>query len=371
MTKKIPKKIPWAKPFLGIEEQKLLKRALLTTRISHGPYVEEFEKRFARLHKKKFCITTSSGTSAIHLALLALNIKPNDEVIISGFGFMAAANMVLSLQAKPVFVDIDPKTWCIDPQQIQQGITKKTKAIIVVHPYGNVGDMKVIKQIADKHKLFLIEDSAQAFLSKYLGKLAGTFGDVGCFSFQATKTISMGEGGCVVTDDKNLQERMQLIRDHGMKSKKRYWHTVIGHNFRLTNLQAAIGVAALNKLKTITASKKRIYEQYQRELDGQEGVIFQQFKKEVGPLVWCVAISISPEKFGCSRDTLIKRLERRGIETRPGFYPASLMPLYKLSILPVAEEVSKDVISLPSFVEIKNEEIKYICDCLISLKKNK
>src|SRR3989338_7748949 len=233
--------IPFAKPvFLG-KEKEYLADAIASGWISDGPYVERFEKDFLRYFEGSSGLTTSSGTTALHLALLALGIGPGDEVIVPGYTFVAPVNMVLAVGAKPVYAEADPITWCIDPRSVEKQITSKTKAIIAVHVYGNVCDLPSLRAIADKYKLFLIEDVAQAAFSKYEQKYAGSFGDVGCFSFQATKTVAMGEGGFVVTPYKNVYEKMCLIRDHGMNKEKRYWHEVIGYNFRLTNLQAALG----------------------------------------------------------------------------------------------------------------------------------
>ena len=361
-------KIPWAKPFLGKEEKEFLLDALASTRISHGPYVEGFEKSFAKLQGQKFCVTTNSGTSALYLALLAVGIKRTDEVIVPGFGFMAAANMVLAVGAKPLYADINPDTWCMEPAEIFKKISKRTKAIVVVHPYGNVCDMPAIKQLARRHNLLLIEDVAQSPFSRYQGKLAGTFAEMGCFSFQATKTIAMGEGGCVLTSNKKLNDKMRVIRNHGMTSDRRYWHEEIGQNFRLTNLQAALGVAQLKKLKEILEGKKRIHALYRKYLAYEEGVVFQLFSPKVDAVVWAVAVRIDPKVFGVSRDTLIKRLLERGIETRPGFYPPSKMPFYKAPALPIAESIAENILVLPSFVQLTEQQVKDVCNHIKKLK---
>ena len=194
---------PWAKPvFLG-KEQEYVKDALASTWISGGTYVDRFERAFGKLIKASEVITTSNGTTALYLAMLGLGIGPGDEVIVPGFTFVAAANMVIAAGAKPIFVDVDRDTWCINPACVVKAITKKTKAVCAVHLYGNVCDMKALQALCKKHKLFLIEDAAQAAFSSYQGQYAGTLSDVGTFSFQATKTIAMGEGGCVVTKDKD------------------------------------------------------------------------------------------------------------------------------------------------------------------------
>ena len=362
-------KIPWAQPYFWGEEQKFMVDALRSSWISGGPYVEKLEKDFARYHGVRSCITTSSGTSALHLALLAIGVGPGDEVIVPGFTFIAPVNMVIAAGAKPVYADIDPDTWCIDPACVERKISPRTKAIVAVHPYGNVCDMITLRRLARRNKLYLIEDVAEAPFSRYRGKLAGTFGDIGCFSFQATKVITTGEGGCVITSNQKLSGMMRVIRDHGMSRKRQYWHDMPGHNFRLTNIQAALGCAQFKNLSKIISAKGKTCASYRRYLKDEEGIRFQFFKPEVQPVVWGVAVEIDPAVFGASRDSLIKRLLSSGIETRPGFYPASAMPFYRAPSLPVAEYISARVISLPLSLALTESQIRYVCAHLKRLKK--
>lgn len=364
-------KIPWAKPYFGGGEKKAVADAMRSTWISGGPYVAKFENEFARYHSVPHCITTSNGTSALQLALLGIGAGPGDEVIVPGFSFIAPANMTMAVGAKPVYADIDPHTWCMDPAAVERKISRRTKAIIVVHNYGNVCDMRSLRRIADRHKIFLIEDTAEALFSECCGKLAGTFGDVGCFSFQATKTITTGEGGCVLTRDKELERRMRLIRDHGLSRRGRYWHDVLGFNFRLTNLQAAFGCAQFRNRAKIISAKRRVYALYQKYLKNEKGIRFQCFSPEVNPVIWCVVVDLDPAVFGGGRDWVIKRLASQGIETRPGFYPPSVMPFYHAPRLPVAERVSARLISLPSFPLLTEREIRHVCDQLKKLRKKR
>jgi perosamine synthetase len=361
--------IPWARPCFWGGEEKCVVDALRSSWISGGPYVERLEKDLARYHGVRFCITTSNGTAALQLALLAIGVGPGDEVVVPGFAFMAAANMVIGAGAKPVYADIDPATWCVDPAQVKRKISSRTRAIVAVHNYGNVCDMRVLRQLADRHKLFLIEDVAEALFSRSRGRLAGTVGDISCFSFQATKTLTTGEGGCVLTSDPKLFDRMRLIRDHGLSQRGRYWHDVLGYNFRLTNIQAALGCAQFKNRVKIIAVRHKIHALYRKYLADEEGIRFQFFKPEVRPVVWCVAIELDPTIFGVSRDRIMQRLAALGIETRPGFYPPSKMPLYKASALPVADRVSARIISLPSFPSLTEREIRYVCVQLKKLKK--
>ncbi len=355
------KTIPWAEPTFDGKEKRYLADALESSWISGGPYVERFEKRFTARHASPYGLTASNGTTALHMALLALGVGPGDEVIVPGFTFVAPGNMVLAVGAKPVFADIDAATWCLDPAAAAAAVTKRTKAIIAVHVYGNVCDMDALRKLSAKHKLALVEDTAEAAFSKYKGRYAGTMSDVGCFSFQATKTIAMGEGGFVLTPRKALWESMRVFREHGMRRGKRYWHDVVGYNFRLTNLQAAIGCAQLERVDALIAARRRVYREYRKRLSGIPGVTLQQFKPEVDPVVWAVAVTVDPGCLRGGREALIDRLAEAGIETRPGFYPFSVMPMYESRRLPRAEAVGLNAISFPSSPSVTPAQIGYIC----------
>ncbi|MFA4955713.1 MAG: DegT/DnrJ/EryC1/StrS family aminotransferase [Candidatus Methanoperedens sp.] len=359
--------IPWAKPCLFGNEKDYVVDALDSTWISGGKYVELFEENFARLIGTQYALTASNGTAALHLALLALGIGPRDEVIVPDFTFVACGNTVLYTGARPVYVDVDPKTWCIDPEEVEKAITERTKAIIPVHIYGNVCDMDPLMKIAEKNNLYIIEDVAEAMFSKYKGRYAGSFGDISCFSFQATKTITMGEGGAVLTNDKKLFDRMRILRSHGMREGQRYWHDFIGYNYRLTNMQAALGCAQLEKKDQLIDEKKRIYKRYVKNLSNIEGIKLQHIPDDVDPVIWAFALEIDPDHFTGNRDFLISELLKRGIETRPGFYPFSVMPLYDAPSVPISESIGKNVLSLPSFPSISNSEIDFICEQLKSL----
>jgi perosamine synthetase len=361
--------VPWGKPCLGEKEKKYVLKALDSTWISGGEFIDRFEADFARLVGTKYAVTASNGTSALHLALLALGIGAGDEVIVPAFTFVSPANMVMETGAKPVYADIDPRTWCVDADEVKRKVTGRTKAAIAVHVYGNVCDMGALTRIVRENRICLIEDAAEAAFSRYRGKFAGSFGQLGCFSFQATKTVTMGEGGAVVTDDKNLADRMRIMRSHGMRQNKRYWHDLVGYNYRLTNLQAALGCAQLDNLDNIIAQKVRIHRRYLANLCGLPGIEFQHIPKEVEPVMWAVALKIDPGRFKGDRDFLIAELLEKDIETRPGFYPFSIMPLYKADPLPIAESISRNVISLPSYVSILDEDIDYISDQLKGLMK--
>ncbi len=361
--------IPWASPhYWGNEEQYVLD-ALKSNWISGGKYVDKFETDLSKFCKSSYSVTASNGTTALHMALLASGIGEGDEVIVPGFAFMAAANVTLHLGAKPVFTEVNSDTWCMDVENIEKCISKKTKAIVPVHTYGNVCIMDSINQLAEMNKILVVEDAAESFGSTYKGRMSGTCAKLGTFSFHATKTITTGEGGAVVTDDIELNNGMRLYRNHGM-SKRRYWHDVIGHNFRLTNLQAAIGCAQLEMINKIMTERERVYLTYKEFLKNIDGISFQVFPKEVNPVVWAVALNLHESAFPQGRDTVIEQLQQIGVETRPGFYSASMMShIYGDFKLPICEKLSQQIISLPSSPILTNGDIEHICSNLVSLKK--
>jgi perosamine synthetase len=362
--------IPWTQPDYWGNEIAYVTKAMESTWLSGGAFHNQFEEQFKEILKKKHALAVSNGTTAIHLAYLGLGIKPGDEIIIPGFCFQAAANIALQMGAKPVFAEVDKDTWCLNPQDVENKITSKTKAIIPVHTYGNCCEMDEIINLAKSKNIIVLEDCAESLFSSYKGEQSGTLGLVNTFSFQATKTITTGEGGLVVTDDDELAERMMLYRSHGMnRNKVIYWHELPGHNFRLTNVQAALGVAQLEKKDTIIKERKRVYHTYVELLSGIEGIAFQKINDTVNPLIWAIALKLDAKAFPQGRDAVMNQLKEVGIETRPGFYASSILPIYEKHSLPICEDVSKNVISLPSFPTLTNQQIEFICKEFIKLKK--
>ena len=245
--------IPISKPYIGESEKQAVMEVMESGMLAQGPRTAKFEERFAQICGVKHAIATSSGTTALHVALLANDIGPGDEVITTPFTFIASANSILFTGAKPVFVDVDAETFNIDPALIERAITPRTKAILPVHLYGYVCDMDALQLIADKHRLKIIEDACQAVGATYQGRAAGSFG-TGCFSLYATKNVMSGEGGMITTSDDTIAEKCRLIRNHGMK--RRYYHDMIGYNFRMTDLHAAIGLAQMDRLGEFTQKRR-------------------------------------------------------------------------------------------------------------------
>ena len=293
-----------------------------------------------------------------------MGIKQDDEVIVPVLTFIATANAVKYCNAKPVFVDIDADYWCIDPAKIEKKITKKTKAIIPVHLYGHPCQMESILRVAKKYNLFVIEDAAESHGAEYKGKKVGSFGDISCFSFFGNEMITTGEGGMCLTDDENLYEKMMILKNHGMNPEKKYWHDLVGFNYRMTNLQAAVGVAQFKKIEKFIEKKRQIaswYAEELKELVQKELITLSPQMSWAKSVYWMYSILIEKEA-KISRDELMEKLKIEGIETRPFFYPLSFMPPYKgdKEKFPVTEEISKRGINLPSSVNLKRKEIRKI-----------
>jgi perosamine synthetase len=260
-------------------------------------------------------------------------------------------------------VDIHPEYWCIDPEKVKKAITPKTRAIIPVHLYGHPCDMDPIMEIASKYDLHIIEDAAEVHGAEYRGRRAGSFGHISCFSFYGNKIITTGEGGMVLTNDEELAEKIKILRDHGMNPKKRYWHEVIGFNYRMTNLQAAIGVAQLSKIDKFIEKKRRIAKIYAEELSSTPGITLHPEMPWAKNVYWLYSILIDPSKAKITRDELSERLEKEGIETRKFFYPLHEMPIYaKYGIYsyPVATTISRQGLNLPSSTKLTEEDVRFI-----------
>lgn len=351
--------IPVYRPSLNGNEFKYVSDCLNSTRISSkGPYIDKFENDFSDFLKMKYSTTVSNGTVALHLAFLCLGIKEGDEVIVPTLTYIASVNAISYVGAKPIFVDADPLTWNIDVEAIESRISKKTKAIIIVHLYGACCDMDRINYLCKKHDIFLIEDVAEAFGSKYKNKFAGTFGDIATFSFFGNKTITTGEGGMVVTNNKFLYEKAKFLKSQAVSVKKEYWHDEIGFNYRMTNLTAAIGVAQLERANEIIHKKRQLLEIYKNELYGLP-IKFQNEDEKSFNTYWMISIIVENENI---RDLIREELRLNSVETRPFFPPANIMPVfYTDEIFPIALNLSKIGINLPSYPDLSKGEVEFIC----------
>ncbi|MFI5204467.1 MAG: aminotransferase class I/II-fold pyridoxal phosphate-dependent enzyme [Flavobacteriales bacterium] len=348
---------PVASPDLKGNEFTYLCDAFLSTWISSaGSYITRFENEFAAYCQSKHGVAVSNGTVALHLALLALGVGAGDEVIVPDLTFAATINTVLHAGATPVIVDVDKDSWCIDPAQIEKAITSKTKAIVPVHVYGQPCDMDAIMEIARKHKLFVIEDAAEAHGATYKGKKVGSMGDISCFSFYGNKIITTGEGGMCLTNSNELNERMRVLRDHGMNKSKRYWHDMVGYNYRMTNLQAAIGCGQLERIGEIIEKRKSIESGYKKALADNKSISWQQDIRDCKRVTWLVC-ALSEEK-----EVIMNKLKENQIDVRPFFYPLSAMDIYKKYArpCPVTASLSAKGFNLPTVEEVDFERVKHV-----------
>jgi len=304
----------------------------------------------------------SNGTCALHAALLALGIRKGDEVIVPTFTYVASVNAIAYTGATPVFVDSLASTWQMNPDDVAQKITSKTKAILAVHLYGHPCDMDTLVAIAKQHNLFLIEDCAESLGSRYKNKHTGTFGDIATYSFYGNKTITTGEGGMVVTNHKPLFDRVQKIKGQGLAINKEYWHDIIGYNYRMTNICAAIGLAQLERIDEIIAQKRIIAEQYKKYLRHPD-IEYHQESNNCHHSYWMFSILTKDKK---QKDNLRTILAQNGIETRPLFYPIHTMPMYqkKNQTHPIAQKLNERGINLPSWPGLTQKDIAFICQTI-------
>ncbi len=354
-------KINIASPQIGKEEIKAVTDVMKSGMLAQGPRVAEFEEKFAKFIGTKYAVATSSGTTALEVALRAHGIKEGDEVITTPFTFIASANSILYTGARPVFVDIDPETFNIDPDLIEKAITKKTKAILPVHLYGSACDMTKIMQIAKKHHLDVIEDACQAHGAEWKNKKVGSFG-TGTFSLYPTKNMTTGEGGMITTNDKEVYEQALLIRAHG--SKVKYYHDILGYNYRMTDIEGAIGIEQLKKLPKFNKARQANAAFLNKNLGKLSGIIVPEAPKNVKHVYHQYAIRVTPE-FPLKRDEVLAKLTEASIGTAV-FYP---LPLNRQKVYqnlgykpntPIADEISGQVLSLPVHPGLKKSDLDYI-----------
>lgn len=366
------RKIPVCEPTLGENEKRYVLNCLKKNWISsHGEYVVQFEKKFARLVGAKHGISCSSGTAALHMALASLRLKPGDEVILPAFTMIATVNAVSFVGAKPVLVDCDPHTWNMNVDAAAKKITKKTKGILPVHIYGHPCDMDPLLALAKRRRLFVLEDAAEAHGALYKGRIVGCMGDLGAFSFFANKIVMTGEGGMVVTNNGKLADYCRSFRNYAFSKDIHFWHRFIGYNYRFTNLHAAIGLGQLEKLPKLVAARRdhaRLYMKYLRKIPG---ITLPFESANVKNVYWMFGILVD-KPYPLNRDQLRKRLARYGIETRSFFIPIHWQKPYQKMFLgekyPVAEELCAKGFYLPSSSSLTDAQIRFICDCIAHAK---
>lgn len=361
------RRIPVSAPALAGNELKYVQDCLESSWISStGEYIGRFERSFADFCQAKHAVACSNGTAALHLAIMALGIGPGDEVLMPTLTYVATANAVAYCGASPVFVDVDPGTWNIDVESLESHITAKTKGIIVVHLYGHPVDMDAVVQVAERHGLFIVEDAAEAHGAEYKGRRTGTLGHIATFSFYGNKIVTTGEGGMVVTNDQTLADKARLLKGQGMDPERRYWFPVLGYNYRLTNIAAAIGLAQMEKIDWHISQRRRIAGEYQERLGSHEKVAFQEQKPWAKSAHWLPSIVLK-EACKHSQAHVMKKLSDVGIETRPFFVPMHRLPMYQnvsRARYPVADWLADRGINLPAFAGLASDDVNYVCEQL-------
>ena len=359
-----PRIIPVCEPTLGGNEKKYVTECLDSNWISSaGRFITEFENAFAKACDAKHGVACANGTVALHLALAAMNIGPGDEVILPAFTMIATINAVAYTGAAPVLVDSEPRTWNMDVNQVADKITARTKAIIPVHTYGHPVDMAPLMELAEKHGLWVLEDAAEAHGAEYRGTRAGGLGHAAAFSFYANKNITTGEGGMITTNDENLSALCRNLRDHAFSPERHFWHKYLGFNYRMTNLQAAVGLAQTERLDELVAARRRNAALYNQLLADIPGIVTPPEAKDVKNVYWMYSVMVADE-FGMIRDELRRFLAQEGIETRTFFIPMHFQPIYyqqfKGQRFPVAEDLCRRGFYYPSASSLTAREIRYI-----------
>jgi len=360
--------IPVSSPsFVGNEREYVLDCMDSGWVSSAGEYVDRFEAGFAEFCGVRHAIACCNGTAALHLSLLALGVGPGDEVIVPTLTFVATANAVTYCGARPVFADSEPETWNLDPAQVASKITARTKGIIAVHLYGHPAEMDALRALATRHGLFLLEDAAEAHGALHRGQRAGSLGDLAAFSFYGNKIIATGEGGMVTTDDDALAARVRLLRGQGMDPERRYWFPVVGYNYRMMNIPAAIGLAQLERAVWHTSRRREVAAAYKRQLGGVRGLGWQAEREWASHAYWMFTVLLD-DGTAEDRDRVMARLYEAGVETRPVFYPLHTLPPYREASrgeeFPVAESLSRRGISLPTWAGLDGGDLSYVCERL-------
>jgi perosamine synthetase len=362
--------IPIYQPSLTGREHEYVLECLDTGWISSkGPFVTRFETRFAEFIDVRHATSVCNGTVGLHLALVALGLGPGDEVLVPTLTYIASVNAIAYTGATPVFVDSMADTWQMDPLDVERKISPRTRAIMAVHVYGHPVDMTAISRLALKHRLFVVEDCAEAIGSRCAGRHVGTFGDIGVFSFYGNKTVTTGEGGMVVTNDETLFARMVHFKGQGLAAHRQYWHDVIGYNYRMTNICAAIGLAQMEQVGQFLARKRKIAERYREKLSGR--VTVHDEKAGFVHSYWMCSVLVDKPQL---RDPLRAHLSALGIETRPTFYPVHTMPMYagKYERHMIAEDIGWRGINIPSWPGLTDVQVDLICASIIKfVEENK
>lgn len=364
--------VPVNAPVLTDAAKRYVAEAMETGWVSSaGKYIGEFETAFAKYIGVKHAITVTSGTAALHIALLTLDIGPGDEVIIPDFTMIASVTAVLYCGATPVFVDIEPDTYNLDVSKLEAAITPKTKAIMPVHIYGHSVDMDPLLALAKAHNIAVIEDAAEAHGGTYKGRKCGSMGTINAFSFYGNKIITTGEGGMITTDDDALAEKARSLKDLAHVPGHRFLHDKLGYNYRMTNLQAAVGLGQLEHIADFLKTKRWMAEEYSKRLAGIPGLRLPITKDYAENVYWMYAVLVD-DQLGMSRDELCQKLKECGVDTRDFFLPCHTQPVVQkytsqTGEFPISLDVAQRGFYLPSGLALTEEQIIFVCDTLRSI----
>jgi len=362
--------IPVNEPLLTEADYASVMAALRSGWISGaGPHIEAFEARWANYCDRRHGIAVANGSVALQVAVSLLDLQPGDEVILPTFTIISCVLPILLADARPVLVDSDPQTWTMDVTQIESRITPRTRAIMAVHIYGHPVDMDPLLEIAERHNLQVVEDAAEAHGAEYRGRRAGSFGTSSCFSFYANKLVTTGEGGMLLVDDDRLAEHARSLRNLGFQPHRRFLHTELGFNFRLTNLQAALGLAQIERMDDIVARKRRIGQAYTERLSEMPGIELQVQQSWARSVYWMYGLVVR-EDTGIDAAEFANRLKQRGVETRPFFLGMHEQPVLRERGLfdgeryPVAERIARQGLYLPSGLALEEAQIDRVCEAV-------
>lgn len=360
-----------SKPYIGDKEKQYINQALDDGWVSSlGEFIDQFQTKFAEITNTKFALATSNGTTALHLALDSLGVGPGDEVIVPDLTFIATANAVAYTGAKVVTADVDEDTLCISPRTIDGLINERTRAIVPVHLYGTVCDIYSLKSAILGTNISVVEDAAEAHGAKCRGEPVGSIGDCGIFSFYGNKILTTGEGGMITTNNETLYARAKLLRDHAMSANRRYWHDYVGYNYRMTNLQAAIGCGQLEKIGDFISKRNQVLEWYLSRLSNISGLRFNRHSHGNQSVNWLFCVEIDGIT-AQTRDQIIEDLKIEGVDSRPYFYPVSAMPMYRHNSTGVVSSmVSKCGLNLPTYYEITESDVDFVSEKFKSVLKS-
>ena len=362
------RELPVAAPALVGRELEYVADCLESTWISSsGPYIERFEQGFAEFCGVEHAVSCCNGTAALHLALLALGVGPSDEVIVPTLTYVASANAVRYCGAEAVLVDSEPETWNLDAAKLEQAVTPRTKGIVAVHLYGHPVDLDPVLELGKQRGLFVLEDAAEAHGALYKGKRVGSFGECAMFSFYGNKIITTGEGGMVVTDDAELATKLRLLRGQGQDPERRYWFPVVGYNYRLTNVAAAIGLGQLERIDWHLGRRREVASWYREEFDGDGRFVFSPEAEWADSSFWMSSVLLT-DAVDRSRDDVAAALAEQGVDSRPFFYPVHSLPPYRdrahEGSFPVADALAARGLNLPSSALLTREDVEYACAAL-------